>query len=66
MHGVVRWNTADHFPVPECRVVKLASLRDALPPDTPRVTAEERLAVLEERREGLRRRWRMPFTPPPA
>ncbi len=63
---VVRWNTADRFPVPECRVVELASLRDALPATTPRVTPEQRRTALEERREGLRRRWRMPFTPPPG
>jgi hypothetical protein len=63
---VCRWNTADRFPVPECRVVKLASLRDQLPPETARVSPEERRARLDARREGLRRRWRMPFTPPPG
>jgi hypothetical protein len=62
---VCRWNTADRFPVPQCRVVKLASLRDQLPPGTPIVTGEQRRAILEARREGLRRRWRMPFTRPP-
>jgi len=63
---VVRWNTADRFPVPQCRVLKLASLRDHLPPGTPIVTPGQRDAILETRREGLRRRWRMPFTRPPA
>jgi hypothetical protein len=63
---VCRWNTADRFPVPECRLVKLASLRDQLPPGTPVVTPAQRRAVLDARREGLRRRWRMPFTPAPA
>lgn len=62
---VCRWNTADHFPVPQCRVVKLAALRDHLPRDTPSLSAAERSAALEARREGLRRRWRMPFTRPP-
>ena len=61
---VCRWNTADHFPVPQCRVVKLDALRDSLPPETPHVSPEERSVILEERSEGLRRRWRMPFTPP--
>jgi hypothetical protein len=46
-------------------VVKLASLRDHLPRDTPSVTGAERSATLDARREGLRRRWRMPFTRPP-
>jgi len=63
---VCRWNTADRFPVPQCRLVKLASLRSQLPRETPRVDPEQRRAVLDARREGLRRRWRMPFTPPPS
>jgi hypothetical protein len=63
---VCRWNTADRYPVPRCRVVKLAALRDHLPRETPVVTPEQRRAVLEARREGLRRRWRMPFTRPPG
>src|SRR5262245_12181251 len=42
---VCRWNTADHFPVPECRLVKLASLRDHLPAGTPVVSAEQRRAL---------------------
>jgi hypothetical protein len=61
---VCRWNTADRFPVPQCRVLKLAELRDHLPRTTPFVRPAERRAIADARREGLRRRWRMPFTPP--
>ena len=56
---------ADHFLVARCRVVQLGALRDHLPADTTTLGADERRAVLEARREGLRRRWRMPFTRPP-
>ena len=45
-------------PSPATRRVELAKLRDSLPPDTLRVTPEEREAVLYRRREAAIRRYR--------
>jgi hypothetical protein len=38
-------------------VVKLAELRDALPPETATVTPEERAEMVERRREAIRVRY---------
>jgi len=45
-------------PRPSTRRVGLATLRDALPSDTPRVTPEERAAALRRRRDAAIRRYR--------
>jgi hypothetical protein len=55
--GMVRWVRADDAPVPTTRVVKFADLEAALAPSTPRVTPDERQAVLAARRAGIRRRF---------
>lgn len=54
-----RWYEADSCPTPEIRRVKLADLRDHLPPDTPVVTPEERAEELRRRVSACqrRRRW---------
>jgi Protein of unknown function (DUF1214) len=54
-----RWYDCDSAPTPRIKRVKLAALRDHLPPDTPAVTAEERAAELRERVVAAqrRRRW---------
>ncbi|MFO1425759.1 MAG: DUF1214 domain-containing protein [Steroidobacteraceae bacterium] len=44
-----RWNEVDEAPHPTVRKVKLAELRAALPPGTPRVSAEQRRAALSAR-----------------
>jgi hypothetical protein len=54
---IYRWNQADGAPIPQARVVKLADLRATLPPGTPSVSAAERAAALERRREHVRRRF---------
>lgn len=54
---IYRWNQADGAPIPEARVVKLAELRNVLPPETPTVTAEERAEMVERRREAIRVRY---------
>ncbi|MCB2060300.1 MAG: hypothetical protein R3E09_14090 [Novosphingobium sp.] len=54
-----RWYDCDSEPVPIIRRVKLAALRDHLPPDTPAVTPEERAEELRNRVRACqrRRRW---------
>lgn len=54
-----RWYRCDSHPVPKLTKVKLAALDAHLPPDSPRVTAEQRSEALHLRRVGaqLRRRW---------
>jgi hypothetical protein len=55
--GMVRWVRADDAPVPTTRVVKFDHLEAELAPSTPRVTPDERQAVLAARRAGIRRRF---------
>jgi hypothetical protein len=54
-----RWMQCSSTPLPSARRVKLAEIGDHLPPDTPRVTPEQRVEALRKRRIGaqLRRRW---------
>lgn len=54
-----RWYDCDSEPVPVIRRVKLADLRDHLPPDTPVVTPLERAEELRQRVRACqrRRRW---------
>jgi hypothetical protein len=54
---IYRWNQADGSPIPASRVVPFERLRDELPPDTPGVSAEERAAAVERRRDHVRRRY---------
>ncbi|MGH7855823.1 MAG: DUF1214 domain-containing protein [Candidatus Binatia bacterium] len=58
---IYRWNLADSAPRPETRLVKLAALRDHLPRDTRFVTAKERAATIDARREHVRRRFARPL-----
>jgi ribosomal protein S16 len=53
----VRFLFADRTPKPTLRRLKLADLRDALPPDTPRLTQDERSAVIARRNRALQRRY---------
>ena len=57
---IYRWNLAEETPIPTIRVVPLAGLRDCLPAGTRRVTNAERLRVIADRREGVRRRFARP------
>jgi hypothetical protein len=43
---------------PTARVVRVADLERELPPETPRVTAQQRMDQLAGRAEHLRWRWR--------
>jgi hypothetical protein len=54
-----RWFEASCGPVPRIERVKLADLRNHLPADTPRVSADQRDERLRDRRRGaqLRRKW---------
>ncbi|MBW8753492.1 MAG: DUF1214 domain-containing protein [Sphingomonadales bacterium] len=54
-----RWYDCDSHPLPTLKRVKLAELRDHLPPDTPVVTPEERAEELRQRVAACqrRRRW---------
>jgi hypothetical protein len=60
-YGVVvgRWNRCSSTPIPTLKRVKLADVRENLPPDTTTLTAPERDASLRERRMGaqFRRKW---------
>ncbi len=54
-----RWLESDSAPQPSVTKVPVASVRDLLPDDTPKVTPEERDHALRARRKAaqLRRRW---------
>jgi hypothetical protein len=58
-HGpmIVRWLSAAAHPVPDCRLVPIDELDNALPPETTRVTPAQRAATLAARRAGVRRRF---------
>jgi hypothetical protein len=51
-----RWLDCTTNPLPTVNKVPLAALRAMLPPDTPRITPEERQAALRERRTALQHR----------
>lgn len=51
-----RWFGCDTNPVPSVRKVALAEVRQALPPETPTVTPEQREAITRERRAALQQR----------
>jgi hypothetical protein len=53
----VRFLFADETPKTTLRVVPIDRLRDALPRDTPRVSSDERSAVLARRSRALQRRY---------
>lgn len=54
-----RWYRCSSHPTPRLSKIKIAALRQHLPPETPAVSFNERAAALRERRVGaqLRRRW---------
>jgi hypothetical protein len=54
-----RWYACDTHPTPQLTRVKLSELSSRLPPDIPRVAADERKEALRIRRVGaqMRRRW---------
>jgi hypothetical protein len=56
---IARFVMAEESPAVRSRSVKLASLRDQLPADTPRLTAAEREASLARRRRAVWRRFRV-------
>ena len=58
-HLVGRWYESSSQPVPTLKRVKRAELFDHLPPDTPRVTPEQRREIIMDRVRGgqIRRRW---------
>jgi hypothetical protein len=55
--ALLRWYRADHHPVPEARRMPASEVSGALPPETPRIGAEERRLRLSARREALLRRY---------
>jgi hypothetical protein len=54
-----RWYLAESHPVPSVRQVPLERVRDHLPSGTPRVTADERRAVIAARAASVLRRFRL-------
>jgi len=52
-----RYQQAKNNPRPKVRVLPLAELAAALPPDTPKVTPEARSEEIAQRREHAARRW---------
>ncbi len=48
-----RWTGCDSQPIPEVRKVKVADVARLLPAGTPRVTPEQREAIIRERRRAL-------------
>ncbi|MGH7788325.1 MAG: hypothetical protein ACRERC_15760 [Candidatus Binatia bacterium] len=57
---IYRWNLAETTPYPALRIVPLSEVRRHLPAATPVVTPAERAAVIERRRQGVRRRFARP------
>ncbi|MDX2166345.1 MAG: hypothetical protein SF182_04755 [Deltaproteobacteria bacterium] len=57
---IFRWNLAEETPVPRLRLLPRAELAAHLPADSRRVTPEERAAVIEDRRDGVRLRFARP------
>lgn len=61
LRGVIqgRWTGCDTQPVPSVTKVAVTEVRAHLPPDTPRVSAEERQRIVRERRAAYqqRRHW---------
>jgi hypothetical protein len=55
---IARFVMAEATPLVRARTVKLGELRDALPPDTPRLSAAGRAAALAARRRAVWRRFR--------
>jgi len=55
--ALLRWYFTDAYPTPAARMVKVSELDRALPPDTVRVTPEERRRSLDARREAVMRRY---------
>jgi hypothetical protein len=51
-----RWVWTQDNPRPTARVIELEALRDALPPDTPVVTPEQRRRTVRMRRSHVARR----------
>ncbi len=58
-HIVVRWMQADSSPRPDARLIKLADLPSVVPPNTRRVTPEQRLEQRRLRKIGVDRRFRV-------
>lgn len=56
---MLRWTEASSGPEPVLTMVPVAAIAEYFPPDTPRVTPDQRAASLAERRRGaqMRRRW---------
>ncbi len=54
-----RWIWYETEPKPVCRVVPFEKLRDELPPDTPRVSPEQRRRSIQRRREHVLRRFHL-------
>ncbi|MCE2390557.1 MAG: hypothetical protein J4G09_03660 [Proteobacteria bacterium] len=54
-----RWVHSETNPEPSCRRVPLSELRDALPPETPQVTPEQRRESLHRRRRHVLRRYNL-------
>ncbi|MBP1683964.1 MAG: hypothetical protein H6Q33_107 [Deltaproteobacteria bacterium] len=55
--ALLRWYFTDRYPVPATTKVKLSRLFDHLPPETCRVSADDRARHLRERRESALRRY---------
>lgn len=55
--ALVRWYFTDRYPEPAARVVPVDRLRDELPPETVRVTPEQRQATIAARRDAVLRRF---------
>jgi hypothetical protein len=51
-----RWYLSDRFPKPDTRKVRIEAVRNHLPPDTPVVSPQQRLADLDRRRALVGRR----------
>ena len=52
-----RWMRAASSPIPDTRLLKLADLPDALPEKSKRITAQERVDQLRDRKRGVERRF---------
>jgi len=52
-----RYQGAQTQPVPQVRVLPVRNLVEAMPPDTPTVSPEQRLLSIQERRAHAARRW---------
>jgi hypothetical protein len=55
--ALLRWYFAERYPEPSTRLVSRTDVLSRLPPDTPRITAEQRQVLIDQRRRAILARY---------